>query len=201
MLLALGQVLLNEQISASTAARDRLAELDGKRFAVVVRGTDFRIVAESAEGRLGLRHDTEAACDVELCAGAIDLVRLARSAGLSGLKDTGATLNGDIRVAEAFADLFRLASPEPEALLARFLGDIPAHAAGEAARATAAASRRAVRAFEQNLAEYLQEENPTLLPPALMREFTARVDRLRDDAARAERRIELLERRHRAGDG
>lgn len=199
MLLAFAQGLLNEQISASTAARDRLAGLEGKRFAVVVRGSDLRFVAEAKGGRLSLRHDTEAACDVELSAGGIDLLRLARSAGLSELRDAGATLNGDIHVAEAFADLFRLATPEPEALLARFVGDIPAHAAGEAARGAANYGRTAARAFERNLAEYLQEENPTLLPPSLMRHFTAEVDRLSDDVARAGRRVERLERRRRAG--
>jgi len=54
---------------------------------------------------------------------------------------------------------------------------------------------RAGRAFEQNLAEYLQEESPTLVPPPLARDFGGEVDRLRDDVDRAERRIEILERR------
>jgi ubiquinone biosynthesis protein UbiJ len=144
---------------------------------------------------LQLSRSSDEACDVELSAGAFDLLKLARSASLSELKHSGATLNGDIHVAEAFAELLRLAMPEPEALLADWVGDMPAHAAGEATRAAGGFARRAHRAFEQNLAEYLQEETPALVPPALARQFCADVDRIRDDVERAARRIEILERR------
>jgi len=195
MLLALGQRMLNEQIRSSTAARERLSALEGKRFAVVVKGSDLRIIAESAQGELVLSRSGDGACDVELSAGAFDLMRLARSASLSDLKSAGATLNGDLTTAEAFADLMRLAMPEPEALLADFVGDVPAHAVGEAARGLGRWTRRAHRALEQNVAEYLQEESPALVPPALARRFSAEVDRIRDDVERALRRVELLERR------
>jgi ubiquinone biosynthesis protein UbiJ len=196
MLLAFGQRLLNEQIRASTAARERLGELEGKRFAVVVKGSDLRVVVESAAGELKLSKSADAACDVELSAGAFDLLKLARSASLAELKGAGATLSGDIHVAEAFAELMRLATPDPEAALAGFVGDMPAHALGQAARGAVGFTRRAGRALEQNVAEYLQEERPTLAPPPLARAFSADVERLRDDVERAERRIALLERRH-----
>jgi ubiquinone biosynthesis protein UbiJ len=197
MLLSFGQRMLNEQIEASTAARRRLAELDGKRFAVVVKGSDIRIVAEASAGELSLSSSTDAACDVELSAGAFDLLKLARSSGLSDLKNVGASLNGDLNIAESFAELIRLAMPEPEALLADWIGDMPAHAVGQVAREVGGWTARAGKAFEQNLGEYLQEENPLLIPPSLARDFSAGVDRIRDDVDRAERRVALLERRMR----
>jgi ubiquinone biosynthesis protein UbiJ len=199
MLLAFGQRLLNEQIRASTAARERLGQLEGKRFAVAVRGSSIRIVIEAAAGKLNLSHAFGDGCDVELSAGAIDLVRLARSASLAELKDSGATLSGDIHVAESFAELMRLAVPDAEAMLADWVGDMPAHAIGQVARGAAGWSRRAGRALGQNVAEYLQEESPTLAPPPLVRGFLADVDRLRDDVERAEKRIALLERSRRSG--
>jgi ubiquinone biosynthesis accessory factor UbiJ len=195
MLLAIAERMLNEQIRASTAARERLGELEGKRFAVTVRGSDLSVVVESGGGKLRLSHAAEGACDVELEGGAIDLMRLARSASLSDLKGTSAKLSGDLHVAEAFAALLRLAIPEPEAVLADFVGDVPAHAFGEAARAVGGWALRAGRALGQNLGEYLQEESPTLVPPPLARHFVAEVDRIRDDVERAGKRIELLERR------
>lgn len=187
--------MLNEQIAASRAASERLAELEGKRFAVVIRGSDLRFVVTAVGGGLQIAHSIDAPCDVELSAGAFELLRLARSASLVDLKSVDATLNGDVRVAEGFADVMRLAIPEPEAVLADWIGDMSAHALGQAARAMAEWSARAERAFEQNLSEYLQEENPTLVPPLLARSFGAEVDRIRDDVARAERRVEILERR------
>ena len=195
MLLSLSQRMLNEQIEASTAARERLLELDGKRFAVIVKGSDLRIIAESSSGELLISSSVKGDCDVELTAGAFDLLRLARSASLSDFRSVGASLNGDLNVAEGFADLIRLAMPEPEALLADWIGDMPAHAVGQAARRVGGWTGRAERAFEQNLAEYLQEESPTLIPSSLARQFSAEVDRIRDDVDRAERRVEMLERR------
>lgn len=198
MLLSLGQRMLNEQIRSRTAARERLQELAGKRFAIRIRGSDFRVVAAAAGDELQLSRSLDEPCDVELSGGALDLLKLVRSANLSELKSAGATLNGDIQVAEGFAELFRLAMPEAEALLADWIGDMPAHAVGETARAVGGWAERAGQAFERNLGEYLQEENPTLLPPALARQFYAGVDRMRDDVERAARRVELLERRLRA---
>jgi ubiquinone biosynthesis protein UbiJ len=195
MLLSLGQRMLNEQIRASTAARERLAELDGKRFCVIVKGSDLRIVVESSGGELRLSRSLDSACDVELTAGATDLMKLARQASLSELKNSGATLNGDLHLAESFAELLRLAMPEPEAVLADWVGDMPAHAVGQVVRNVSGWTRRAGHAFEQNLGEYLQEESPTLLPPPLARHFSAEVDRIRDDVERAERRVERLEQR------
>lgn len=195
MLLAIGQKVLNDQIRASTAARDRIATLEGKRFAVTLEGSDLRIVVEAANGELRLSRSTESAADVELCSGAYDLMKLARTSSLSELKTTGATISGELHVAEGFADLFRLALPDAEGWLAGWIGDMPAHALGRAARGAGAWTQRAGHAFEQNLAEYLQEESPTLVPPALARHFMTEVDRIRDDVERAERRIELLERR------
>jgi ubiquinone biosynthesis protein UbiJ len=197
MLLGLGQKMLNEQIAASTAATSRLAELEGKRFAILIKGTDLRFVATAVGGELKIAQSIDASCDVELVASGFGLLRLARSASLGDLKSVDATLNGDVRIAEGFAELMRLAVPEPEAVLADWVGDITAHAVGQTARGVAAWGVNAGRAFEQNLAEYLQEESPTLVPSALARSFGAEVDRIRDDVDRAQRRMEILERRWR----
>jgi len=197
MLLSVAERMLNEQIASSTAARERLAGLDGKRFAVVVNGTDLRIVIEASGGELKVSRSRTGDCDVELTASAFDLLKLASAAGLSDLKSTGAVVNGNVDVADAFADLLRLAKPDFEDFIADWIGDMPAHAVGSAVRGLRRFGERAERAFEQNLAEYLQEEKPTLVPPPLARHFGSEVDRIRDDVDRAERRVEGLERRMR----
>ncbi|MDX1562443.1 MAG: hypothetical protein R3305_05925, partial [Gammaproteobacteria bacterium] len=92
--------MLNEQIRASTAARERLPDLDGKRFAVDIRGTGLRVIAEATAADIKLRFDAETEPDVELSAGPIDLMLLARSSTLSELKGRDAKLNGDLSTAE-----------------------------------------------------------------------------------------------------
>lgn len=195
MLLAIAQRMLNEQIKASTAARDRLAELAGRRFAVTIKGSSFRVVIEALDDSLRLTRSADPECDVELTAGALDLMKLAKSSSLSELKNSGASLNGNLHTAEAFSELLRLAVPEPEALLADWVGDMPARGIAQTARGARDWGRKASRSIERNVADYLQEESPALTPPALARQFSADVERLRDAVDRAAKRIELLERR------
>ncbi|MDX1563042.1 MAG: sterol-binding protein, partial [Gammaproteobacteria bacterium] len=114
---------------------------------------------------------------------------------LSDLKGRDAKLNGDLSTAEALADLLRLAIPDAESALADWIGDMPAHAVGEVSRGVFEFSRRAGRAFEQNVAEYLQEENPTLVPRVLVDRFIDEVDDARDRVERADKRLRLLEQR------
>ena len=117
----------------TSTERERLKELEGKSFAVVLKGSDLRIVALAEAGAIQLQ-SSQARADVELIAGLTDLIKLSRSSGLAELRSVGASLNGEINVAEGFADLLHHAIPEPEAYLADWIGDMPAHAVGQSSR-------------------------------------------------------------------
>ena len=124
----------------------------------------------------------------------IELLRLARAADLSTLRGTGAEIFGSPEVAERFAKLLKLARPDLEEHAARWLGDVPAHALGDAARAAGAWLERAARAMRANTAEFLQEESRALPAALEAQAFYADVERLRDDVERAAVRIARLER-------
>jgi ubiquinone biosynthesis protein UbiJ len=136
-----------------------------------------------------------AAVSATLSASPIDLLRLGRSADLSTLRGTGAEISGSPEVAERFAKLLKLARPDLEEHAARWLGDVPAHALGEAARGVGAWLDRAARALRANTAEFLQEESRALPAALEAQAFYADVDRLRDDVERAAARLARLERR------
>jgi ubiquinone biosynthesis protein UbiJ len=89
----------------------------------------------------------------------------------------------------------KLARPDLEEHAARWLGDVPAHALGEAARAAGAWLGRAARALRADTAEFLQEESRALPAPLEAQAFYADVERLRDDVERAAARLSRLERR------
>jgi ubiquinone biosynthesis protein UbiJ len=135
------------------------------------------------------------AASATLSATPIDLLRLARSSDLSTLRGTGAEISGSPEVAERFAKLLKLARPDLEEHAARWLGDVPAHALGEAARGVGAWLDRAARALRANTAEYLQEESRALPAALEAQAFYADVERLRDDVERAAARLARLERR------
>jgi ubiquinone biosynthesis protein UbiJ len=89
----------------------------------------------------------------------------------------------------------KLARPDLEEEVARWLGDVLAHALGSAVRGFGAWLGRAGAALRMNTAEYLQEESRAMPAPLEAQAFYADVERLRDDVERAAARLALLERR------
>ncbi len=184
---------LNRCVGESTAARELLARLDGTSFAVHVEGLGVTRVLHAEGERLRLDTDATAAT-ASLRAAPLDLLRLLRADGVSGVKRTRAELSGDLEVAERYARLLKLARPDLEEELAKWLGDVPAHALGEAVRGLGAWLDRAGTALRMNTAEYLQEESRALPAPLEAQAFYSDVERLRDDVERAAARLALLER-------
>jgi ubiquinone biosynthesis protein UbiJ len=135
------------------------------------------------------------AASATLSATPIDLLRLARAADLSTLRGTGAEISGSPEVAERFAKLLKLARPDVEEHVARWVGDVPARALGDAARGVGAWLERAAGALRANTAEFLQEESRAVPAALEAQAFYADVERLRDDVERAAARLARLERR------
>jgi ubiquinone biosynthesis protein UbiJ len=185
---------LNRHVAGSTAALDLLDELEGSSFAVHVEGLGITCVLRAEPGRLALGTDATGAT-ATLRARPFDLLRLVGADGLSQVKGTKAEISGDLQVAERFAKLLKLARPDLEEELSRWIGDIPAHALGRAAQGASAWLRRAVRALGMNTAEYLQEESRALPAPLEAQAFYDDVERLRDGVERAAARLARLERR------
>lgn len=185
---------LNRLIGESTAAVDLLEDLQGESFLVHVEGTGLKCALRAEPERLVLDVDAETA-SATLRAAPLDLLRLVGAASISDLRGTRAELTGDLQVAERFGKLLKLAKPDLEEELARFVGDVPAHTLGEAARGVGAWLRRARGALRMNTAEYLQEESRMLPAPLEAQAFYDDVERLRDAVDRAAARLARLERR------
>jgi ubiquinone biosynthesis protein UbiJ len=185
---------LNRCVGESTAARELLARLDGTSFAVHVEGLGLTRVLHAEGERLRLDSDAGVAT-ATLRATPLDLLRLLRADGVSGVKRTRAELSGDLDVAERYARLLKLARPDLEEEAAKWLGDVPAHALGEAVRGFRVWLERAGAALRLNTAEYLQEESRAMPAPLEAQAFYADVEGLRDDVERAAARLALLERR------
>jgi ubiquinone biosynthesis accessory factor UbiJ len=193
-LLAQIERLLNRLIRESTAAADLLEDLQGSSFAVRIEGTGLEYLLRAEPERLTLGTHTGGAT-ATLRAPPLDLLRLFGAASISDLRGTRAELTGDLQVAERFAALLKLARPDLEEELSRWIGDVPAHAFGEAVRGAGGWLRRAAAALRMNTAEYLQEESRVLPAPLEAQAFYADVERLRDAVERAAARLARLERR------
>jgi ubiquinone biosynthesis protein UbiJ len=185
---------LNRWVGESTAARDLLARLAGTSFAVHVEGLGLTLVLH-AEGE-GFRVDNDATgATAALSATPLDLLRLRTADGVGDVKRTHASLTGDLQVAERYTQLLKLARPDLEGELAKWVGDVPAHALGQAVRGAAGWLDRAAGALRMNAAEFLQEESRAMPAPLEAAAFYSDVEKLRDDVERAAARLALLERR------
>ena len=184
---------LNRCIGESTAARELLARLQGTSFAVHVEGLGVTGVFHADGERLRLDSDATDAT-ATLSATPFDLIRLLRADGVSGVKRTRAALSGDLDVAERYARMLKLARPDLEEEVAKWVGDVPAHALGEVVRGFGAWLARAGGALRMNTAEFLQEESRALPAPLEAQGFYSDVERLRDDVERLAARLALLER-------
>jgi ubiquinone biosynthesis protein UbiJ len=103
------------------------------------------------------------------------------------------TISGDADFARTISELANELQWEPEEDLAPFLGDIAAVRITQAARATLSQAKSGGRKFFENMAEYLLEENPTLLYRQAGEKFASDVAIIRDDVERLAKRISLLE--------
>jgi ubiquinone biosynthesis protein UbiJ len=88
--------------------------------------------------------------------------------------------------------LLKLARPDLEDELAKWVGDIPANALGRIARGATAWLARAATALRLNATEYLQEESRAMPASLEAQAFYADVERLRDDVERAATRLARL---------
>jgi len=199
---AAAERLLERAVRESSSVERRLEALEGRSFRIRIDGLGIDLTLRAESGRLRVTGDDERPADATVRGTPLDLLRLARQRNLaSRLHGSGVELTGRVHVAEQFAELLRLALPDLEEEAARFIGDIPAHRAGNAVRGVAAWLRKAATALRLDTAEYLTEES-RLLPTRYEAEaLFAAVDTLRDDVDRAAIRIERLERSARPGHG
>jgi len=187
--------LLERGVRESATAAKRAAELEGDALRIVAEGLGLDVVLRVENGRIRLHRDGHVPADAVVRGTPLDLLRVFAAGSASRLPGSGVTVTGRVHVVERFAGLLRVALPDPEEELSRWVGDIAAHRAGSAARSAAAWARKAFEALEADTAEYLTEEG-RLLPTRYEADaLFDEIERLRDDVDRAEARIDLLRER------
>lgn len=103
-------------------------------------------------------------------------------------------IEGDADFANAISQLSQTLRWEAEHDLARLVGDIAATRIVGGVRSASRSVQGAAQSLAENAAEYLLEENPTLLRPQAVSDFGRDVARMRDDVERLAKRIEKLQR-------
>lgn len=103
-----------------------------------------------------------------------------------------ARIKGSAEFAEALGFVIRNLRWDAEEDLSRIVGDIAAHRIVRGTSKFAGWQQQAARNFAANLAEYFTEEQPLIARQADISSFSGDIDRLRDDVARLEKRLQRL---------
>ena len=186
---------INHLLSRQPQLREILLPHAGKSARIAV-GTLQLQLAVANDGLL--QAATQAESHVTICIKPADLPQI-----LSNMDRAFSyvSLSGDAELAKAISEVAQGLHWEAEEDLAPFVGDIAAVRITQAARATVQGVRSGGRKFVEQMAEYLLEENPTLLYRKAGEDFAAQVAALRDDVERLGKRIGLLETRSGTGAG
>jgi ubiquinone biosynthesis protein UbiJ len=103
-----------------------------------------------------------------------------------------ARIEGSAEFAEALGFVIRNLRWDAEEDLSRIVGDIAAHRIVKGTSDVAAWQRQVAQNFAANLAEYFTEEQALIARQADIASFAGEIDRLRDDVARLEKRLQRL---------
>lgn len=101
-------------------------------------------------------------------------------------------IEGDADFANTISQLSQSLKWEAEDDLSKWIGDIAAVRVVAGARSAVDTLQSTQRKIAENLAEYFLEENPMLMRPRDVADFTRDVARLRDDVERLTKRIDKL---------
>lgn len=103
-----------------------------------------------------------------------------------------ARIEGSAEFAQALGFVIRNLRWDAEEDLSRLVGDVAAHRIVKDTTQFAAWQQQAAQNFAANLAEYFTEEQPLIARQADISAFSGDIDRLRDDVARLEKRLQRL---------
>ena len=145
-------------------------------------------LAVAADGLFQLAHNAEPNVTIRIKPADLPQVMMNMEKAFSYV-----SISGDADFARTISEIANELHWEPEEDLAPFLGDIAAVRITQAARTTLSQAKSGGQNFFENMAEYLLEENPTLLYRQAGETFASDVAIIRDDVERLAKRIASLE--------
>lgn len=178
---------INHLLAREAWARDKLARHTGK-LALFDAGVASLRLKVAADGMVQAAGPDEAP-NVTIRARLADLPLILqdREHAFSYVQ-----IEGDADFANTISQLAQSLRWEAEEDLSRLIGDVAATRVVGGARAAFDTARTTQRKLAENVAEYLLEENPVLVRPSAVEEFSTEVARLRDDVERLAKRIDKL---------
>lgn len=195
LLLGAFESALNAGLRLDPYTMQRLGGLAGKVMAVELRGINLTLFLALHTDRIEVLGEYAGAADARLSGTPLAFARLGLSGDRSTLHTGDVQISGDTDLGQKLRDILAAMDIDWEEHLSRFTGDIVAHQAGNAVRASQRWAQQSSAALLQDAGEYLKYERELLADRAQVETFLRQVDVLRDDVERLEARVQRLQQR------
>lgn len=183
---------LNRTLALDAAVPRKLVKLEGCSLALDLAGSPIRFTLRVADKRFHVDPGVTEDADAIIRGTAGSLIAM----GLSENTPAGKVeISGDAGVARQFQKLFSELDPDWEEPVTRLFGDVVGFQIAHALRRAWVWAKDAAQRFAGDATEYLVEESRVLVHPLQLEDYFEKVDDLRDDVARLERRVSDLRNR------
>jgi ubiquinone biosynthesis protein UbiJ len=179
---------INHLLAQEAWARESLALHAGKQACIDTGHLQLRLRVAKDGMVEAASLDEPATVTIRLKLSDLPLIAQNRDRAFSYVR-----IEGDAEFANTISQLSKGLRWDAEHDLERVLGPIGATRIAGGARSAFAGAASAGRRLAENVAEFLLDERPVLVRPAVLDEFAADVTRLRDDVERTAKRIARLE--------
>jgi ubiquinone biosynthesis protein UbiJ len=179
---------INHLLAQEAWARESLALHAGKQACIDTGHLQLRLRVAKDGMVEAASLDEPATVTIRLKLSDLPLIAQNRDRAFSYVR-----IEGDAEFANTISQLSKGLRWDAEHDLERVLGPIGATRIAGGARNAFAGAASAGRRLAENVAEFLLDERPVLVRPAVLDEFAADVTRLRDDVERTAKRIARLE--------
>ncbi len=187
LLCTIGEKVLNPLIQLDPDAQARLHRLQGKQFAVQLRGIPFRLVLTAQQNGIWLNsHDETVDCSIDTDISALQ--QLSDPSQLTRLiREDKLRIEGDLQTLQQFSQFFQQLQPDWQEQLSVYVGDAAAHRIAGIIQVLQHHIRHYLEQSELTLRELAQDEL-RLTPVA------AEIQQFSQDVSAIAGRTELLQR-------
>lgn len=180
--------VINHLLAQEAWARDALALHAGKLACIDLELSQLRLKVQPGGMVEAGEVDGQADVTIRLKLADLPLIAQNRERAFSYVK-----IEGDAEFANVISQLSQGLRWEAEADLEPWIGTIAATRLVSSAKTAVETAQSTHQKVLENVAEYLLEEQPMLVRPATVEDFSTEVARLRDDVERADKRLQKLE--------
>lgn len=191
LILSAQEAILNRYLNLDPESQKHLHELSGKVVKIKWGHVTYYWLFKSDS--IYVSKDYNGPVDLILRGSTFDFLRLVFTKSDKALTDIPLQVVGDMEFAKQFKDFFSNLEVDYEEQLSKIVGDGIAYPMTQILKAISLRAKQSLESLSHNLTNYVQREKNWLVSDEELQFFFSDVDDIRDDCARLEFRIKMLE--------